>query len=67
MCILIGLASCYHYYAANPPPEAYKPGWDGDAQVTPFVSLERFFFIMAGGVIALSLGFYFRRKTRNKK
>jgi len=61
-CFLIGLVSCHHYYVVNPPPEASQPGWNSEAQSYPYVAAENFFYLMAGGVIALSLGFYFRRK-----
>jgi hypothetical protein len=63
-CIFFGLASCHHYYAVNPPPEAYQPGWNAEAHAEPYIAFERFFYIMAGGVVALSLGLYFRGKAR---
>ena len=63
-CIVFGLVSCHHYYVVNPPPEAYQPGWDGEAQAYPYIAFERFFYIMAGGVLSLSLGFYLRGKVR---
>jgi hypothetical protein len=62
--IVFGLGSCVHYYQTNPPPEASKPGWDGDAQAYPYVAFQRFFVIMAGGVAALFLGLYLRGKSR---
>ena len=62
--IVFGLGSCAHYYHAHPPPEASKPGWDGDAQAYPYVAFQRFFVIMAGGVVALCLGLYLRGKSR---
>ena len=62
--ILFGLGSCRHYYAVNPPPEAYQPGWDADAQAEPYIAFETFFYTMAGGVIAISLGLYLRRRVR---
>lgn len=63
-CIFIGLASCQHYYAVNPPPEASQPGWDGDAQAEPYIALGRFFYLMAGGVLAISLGAYLMGRAR---
>jgi hypothetical protein len=63
-CILFGLASCHHYHAVNPPLEAYQPDWNAEAHAEPYIALERFFYNMAGGVIALSLGFYLRGKAR---
>jgi hypothetical protein len=64
VCIVLGLGSCVHYYQVNPPPEAYQPAWDAEAQASPYIAFERFFYIMAGGTIALSLGFYLRGKAR---
>jgi hypothetical protein len=63
-CILFGLGSFVHYHRVNPPPEASQPGWDGEARAYPYIAFKRFFFIMAGGVLALSFGFYFRTKPR---
>jgi hypothetical protein len=62
--VLFGLGSCVRYYQVNPLPEAYQPGWDADAQADAPIAFERMFYITAGGVLALALGFYLRGKAR---
>jgi hypothetical protein len=66
-CVFVGLRSCEHYYALNPPPEASQPGWDGDAHAEPYIAFERFFFLLAGGGLSVAVGCYlFSRGARKQ-
>lgn len=59
-CILIALWCSIRYYEVNPGSfEGY-----GDARMDPYTTLKRFFYLMSGGVIVLSLGLYLLRRQR---
>lgn len=58
--ILVGLWWSIRYYELNPGSiEGYN-----DARVDPYSTLQRFFYLMSGGVIVLSFSLYLLRKHR---
>jgi hypothetical protein len=65
--ILFGLASCQHYYAVNPPPEAFKPGWDADAHIEPYVAFIRFWVSVVAGFYFVRFGKFLGTRTQTPK
>ena len=62
--ILFGVGSFLHYYAVNPPLEAFQSGWDADAHAEPYIFFHRLFWTFAGGTFTSALGFYMHGKIR---
>ena len=57
LCMILGLVSCWQ----DPDPgHSPPPGFDADGDHRPYLAFGRFFTWMAGGAVAVCVGFYFR-------
>ena len=55
-CMLFALASCAHYYATNPPPEASSPTWDAESRTDPYIRAIVFWIALGAGLYTFRLG-----------